>query len=259
MFSTQHRRSRPFRPSPSPETIGEARGSARVAPAAAREALAGALDAPRGSRGRGPMPGLRRCLAPVIAAACVLAAPAATAHSGGEAQHLVQHVTSQVIEDLEAQRESIRDDPQRLYDLVDRLVLPYFDFERMSRRVLGKRWKKATPDQQMRFVAAFRTRLVRTYATVLNEYTGQTLTYLDPIPRKEDEVVITMDIQITGSQSVRVAYAMHGSGEEWSVFDVAIDGVSLVTNYRSSFRAEIARNGIEGLIARLESQSAATN
>ena len=264
MFPTLRRRNRPSPIPATPAMTHEAHDAHDAAgvlssPSGAREPRTALRRPVRGLTGGGRIIGLRRRLPTVVAAACVLAASAATAHSGNEAQHLVQHVTSQVIEELEAQRESIRDDPERLYELVDRLVLPYFDFERMSRRVLGKRWKKATPDQQMRFVAAFRTRLVRTYATVLNEYTGQTLTYLDPIPRKEGEVVIPVDIRMKGSQSVRVAYAMHGSGEEWSVFDVAIDGVSLVTNYRSSFRAEIARNGIEGLIARLESQSAGTN
>ena len=267
MFPTLRRRNRPSPIPAVPAMTHEPHDAAGVlsSPSGAREPRTALRRPLRGLAGGGRIVGLRRRLSTVVAAAvCALAASAATAHGGDEAQHLVQHVTAQVIEELEAQRESIREDPERLYELVDRLVLPYFNFERMSRRVLGKRWKKATPDQRMRFVAAFRTRLVRTYATVLNEYTGQALTYLDSIPRKEGEVVVPVDIQMTGSQRVRVAYAMHwsgehGSAEEWRVFDVAIDGVSLVTNYRSSFRAEIARNGIEGLIARLESQNAGTN
>ena len=260
MFPTRHRTNQPS-PSPaSPATAHEAHGVAGVLSASA------ALGAPRTARpppardldGGGRAAGLRRFLSAMVAAACVLAVPAATAHSGDEAQHLVQHVTSQVIDELEAQRASIQGAPERLYELVDRLVLPYFDFERMSRRVLGKkRWKQATPEQRTRFVSAFRTLLVRTYALVLNEYSGQTLTYLDPIPRRKDnEVVIPVQLEVTSSQVLRVGYAMHGSGQDWKVFDVAIDGVSLVTNYRSSFRAEIARNGIEGLIARIEAKNA---
>lgn len=84
--------------------------------------------------------------------------------------------------------------------MAERLVLPYFDFERMARRVLGKRWKAAAREQQKRFVSAFRTLLVRTYAMVLNEYRGQTLTYLDPVPRKkDDEIVLPMQINLTAS------------------------------------------------------------
>ena len=195
-----------------------------------------------------------------VAAACLLAVSATfAADTGSPAQDLVKQVTSRIIEELESGHDPLQEDPERIYELADRLVLPYFDFERMARRVLGKRWKAATPEQQTRFVSAFRTLLVRTYAIVLNEYRGQTLTYLEPVTRKKDEIVVPVLIELSASQTVRVAYAMHGSGSDWKVFDVAIDGVSLVTNYRSSFRSEIARHGIEGLIARLESKNFTTN
>jgi phospholipid transport system substrate-binding protein len=201
-----------------------------------------------------------RSKALMVAAASMMAGSMALAAShDSPARHLVEQVTSSIIEELTSQREVLQDNPQRVHDLVDRLVLPHFDFERMSRRVLGKRWKAATHEQRTRFESAFRTLLVRTYATVLNEYRGQTLTYLDPVPRKKDnEIVIPVQIELTGSQTARVAYAMHGSGMDWKVFDVAVDGVSLVTNYRSSFRSEIARHGIDGLIARLEAKNSDT-
>ena len=96
---------------------------------------------------------------------------------------------------------------------------------------------------------------MRTYSAVLNEYRGQTLAYLDPVPRKsDDEIVIPAEIEQTGGQPIRIAYAMHQDGMDWKIFDVAVEGVSLVTNYRSSFRSEIARHGIDGLIARLEAK-----
>lgn len=205
---------------------------------------------------------IRRRLAIMVGTACVLAGSMAmAAGNGSPAQDLVKQVTSSIIEELESGRESLQDSPERAYELAAQLVLPHFDFERMSRHVLGnKRWKAATPEQRLRFVSAFRTRLVRTYAMVLNEYRGQTLTYLDPVPRKkDDEIVVPVEIELTGSQTVRVAYAMHVSGSDWKVFDVAVDGISLVTSYRSSFRSEIARHGIDGLIARLETKNAATH
>ena len=196
----------------------------------------------------------------VAAAGMIAASVSLAANDGAPARDLVEQVTSNITEELVLRREAIQDDPSALYDLVDRLVLPYFDFERMSRRVLGKRWKKATPEQQARFVGAFRGLLVGTYAKVLHEYSGQTLTYLDPVARKKgDEIVIPVEVALADGQPVRIAYAMHGTGTDWKVFDVAIDGVSLVTNYRSSFRSEIARHGIDGLIERLEVKNATTN
>ena len=205
--------------------------------------------------------GVRRRLVSMVGVTCLLVGSAAfAADNAAPAQDLVKQVTSSIIEELESGRVSLQDNPERAYELAARLVLPHFDFERMSRQVLRKRWKTATPEQQQRFVSAFRTLLVRTYAMVLNEYHGQTLTYLDPVPRKkDDEIVVPVEIELTGSQTVRIAYAMHVSGSDWKVFDVAVDGVSLVTNYRSSFRSEIARHGIEGLIARLEAKNATTN
>ncbi len=204
---------------------------------------------------------IRRSMVPMVAAASMIAgATAPAASTGSSAQQLVKQVTASIIEELTSRREALRDDPRGVHELVDRLVLPYFDFERMSRRVLGKRWKTVAPEQRIRFVSAFRSLLVRTYATILNEYRGQTLTWLEPMPRrKDDEIVIPVRVGLTGGQAVRVAYAMHGMGKDWKVFDIAVDGVSLVTNYRSSFRSEIARDGIEGLIARLEAKSLETD
>ena len=194
----------------------------------------------------------------VVVAGILAGWTALAAGTGASARQLVEEVTSSIVEELTSRREFFRNDPQGVYELVDRLVLPHFDFERMSRRVLGKRWKEASPEQRQRFISAFRSMLVRTYATMLNEYRGQTLTWLDPVARKkDDEIVIPVQVELSASQPVRVSYVMHhGNGTDWKVFDVAVDGVSLVTNYRSSFRAEIARHGIEGLIERLEARNA---
>ena len=213
---------------------------------------------------RGPVAGFLRRVALIVAVAgmTMAAGPAvAAASDGSAAQQLVQRVTSTIIDELTVRRDALRNDPRAVYELVDRLILPHFDFERMSRRVLGKKgWRTSTPEQRAQFVAAFRTLLVRTYAVMLNEYRGQPLTWRDPMPReKDDEIVVPLTIELAGGEPVQVAYAMHGSGTDWKVFDVALDGVSLVKNYRSSFRSELARNGIDGLIASLEAKNAAPN
>ena len=213
---------------------------------------------------RRPVARLLRRVALIVAVAgmSMAAGPPVTAASeGSAAQQLVQRVTSTIIDELTTRRDALRSDPRAVYGLVDRLILPHFDFERMSRRVLGKKgWKTATAEQRAQFVAAFRTLLVRTYAVMLNEYRGQRLTWRDPVPRrKDDEIVVPVTIELTGGDPVEVAYAMHDSGTEWKVFDLAVDGVSLVRNYRSSFRSQLARNGIDGLIASLEAKNAEMN
>ena len=165
---------------------------------------------------------------------------------------------SEVVVELESRGDAARDDPTCLDAIVERLVIPHFDLERMSRRVLGKRWNGASADQQTRFIAAFRTTLVHTYAAVLGEYDGHSVVYLEPVPRKkEGEVVVPVQITGSGGRPIRVAYAMHQPAAGWKVFDVAVDGVSIVTNYRSSFRSKIARDGIDALISNLEEKTMA--
>ena len=192
-----------------------------------------------------------------VACATLLASSmSVAADAAPSARHVVETVMSEVVDELQSHGGDTRDDRGRMNEIVERLVIPHFDFERMSRRVLGKRWKSATADQQTRFVSAFQTMLVHTYGAVLNEYDGHTVTYFDPVPRKkEGEVVVPVQIEDGSGTQVRVAYAMHHHGTEWKVFDVAIDGVSLVTNYRSSFRSKIARDGIDGLISSIEERN----
>ena len=263
MFPTRRRWDPKISTSPSPRVKDALRDDVAVTavPANVPGARTISRHPARPSANGGPFVEFQRRLAFMAGATCLLVGSAAfAADNAAPAQDLVRQVTSSVIEELESGRASLQDNPERAYELAARLVLPHFDFERMSRQVLRKRWKTATPEQRQRFVSAFRTLLVRTYAMVLNEYRGQTLTWLDPVPRKkDDEIVVPVEIELTGSQTVRIAYAMHVSGSDWKVFDVAVDGVSLVTNYRSSFRSEIARHGIEGLIARLEAKNATTN
>ena len=165
---------------------------------------------------------------------------------------------SEVVHELESRRDAIRDDPTCLDEIVERLVIPHFDLERMSRRVLGKRWNGVSVDQQTRFIAAFRTTLVQTYAAVLGAYDGHSVAYLETVPRKkESEVVVPVQITGSGGQPIRVAYALHQPAVGWRVFDVAVDGVSIVTNFRSSFRSKIARDGIDALISNLEEKAMA--
>ena len=263
MFPTRHRWVPLPWKSDSPQVTGALRDDAAAAAGFANTSnpRTASGDPARKFASGGRMVEIRRRLAILVGAACVLAGSAAmAADNGSPAQDLVKQVTSSLIEELESGNQSLDDNPARVYELADRLVLPHFDFERMAKRVLGKRWKTATPEQKTRFILAFRTLLLRTYATLLNEYSGQPLTYHDPQPRKnETEIVIPVEIELAGAEPVRVAYAMHGTGSDWKVFDVAVDGVSIVMNYRSSFRSEIARHGIDGLIALLEAKNSAAN
>ena len=184
-----------------------------------------------------------------LAAACSLTAAATSSTS---AEDLVKSTTDQVLETLADEREAIENSPDRLFEIVDEIVLPHFDFERMSRRVLGKAWKRASPEQQSNFIKEFQTLLVRTYATALKAYSDETIEFLPPREKEGGkETTIRTQIVLSGSPPIPMNYEMYQRSDGWKVFDVAIDGVSLVINYRSTFRSEIRKNGVDGLIARL--------
>ncbi|OOZ40865.1 hypothetical protein BOW53_05895 [Solemya pervernicosa gill symbiont] len=167
-------------------------------------------------------------------------------------QQLVQSTSNQVLERLKAESEAIKAKPNMLYGMVDEIVLPHFDFERIAKWVLGKYRRKASKQQQADFTKEFRMLLVRTYATALNEYTDQAIDYL---PLREGEasgdVVVRTEIQQPGAFPIPINYNLYLKGDAWKVYDVSIDGVSLVANYRTTFSREIRQKGLDALIKRL--------
>ena len=165
---------------------------------------------------------------------------------------LVRQTSDQMLAVLKEQNEVIKAEPERLYGLVDDIVLPHFDFERMARWVLGKHWKKATPEQQQRFINEFRTLLVRTYGTALLEFRDQQVKFL-PLRMVEgsDDVTVRTEVVKPGGIPIPISYSMIRRADGWKVYDVAIDGISLVSNYRSSFSNEIKTEGMDRLIERL--------
>lgn len=183
----------------------------------------------------------------------LLAATPVVAQDPEQAQALVQTTTEQVLERLRTQEEALDADPSGIYPLVEDLVLPHFDFERMSRWVLGKFWRQADEAQQQRFVGLFRDLLVRTYAKALLEYKDQEVRF-DPLRAGSDPrtVSVRSRIQQPGGYSVNLDYALFQNSEAWKVYDISVNGVSLVTNYRNSFATEIRRGGMDGLLTHLE-------
>lgn len=144
----------------------------------------------------------------------------------------------------------------RIYELVNEIVLPHFDFDRIARWVLGKHWRKASSEQQQRFTEEFRVLLVRTYASALNEYTEDSVSYL-PLTSAPDaeELTVRSEVAQPGGFPVTINYDMYVKQGEWKVYDVAVDGVSLVANYRTTFSKEIRERGIDGLIDALAARN----
>ena len=166
---------------------------------------------------------------------------------------LIKNTTQKMLSALEEHREELKKDPKVVYGLVSNIVLPHFDFIRMSRSVLAQNWKKASRKQKLSFVRAFRTLMVRTYAVALLEYTSQEIHVLPAKLRAGDKyATVRMEVLQPGKQPVIINYLLHLRKNGWKVYDVAVDGISLITNYRTSFAAEVKQQGLDALIARLQ-------
>ncbi len=199
----------------------------------------------------------RMLLATFLLLSATQSAGAATTTQDPE--DLVRVTTDRMLTALRAEREVLKANPDRIYYLVDGIVLPHFDFDRMSRWALGKYWRAATPGQRRRFVTAFTTLLVRTYATALLAYSDE---QVEVLPVRESHQVnratVRTEIRPLRGIPIPINYSMYLKNGQWKVHDVTIDGISLVTNYRSTFGVQIRRVGLEGLIQRLEMHKAGT-
>jgi phospholipid transport system substrate-binding protein len=170
---------------------------------------------------------------------------------------LVQQTADKMLTAIKAERSVIEKDKGRLYALVEEIVLPNFDFNRMAKMVLGKYWARASDDQRRRFVEEFRFLLVRTYATAMLEYTDQKIIYLPYRPQSDvTEALVQTEVEQDGGFPVPIDYKLFMDDDHWRVYEVAIDGVGLVINYRSSFATEIrGKEGLDGLIKKLSTRN----
>jgi phospholipid transport system substrate-binding protein len=170
-------------------------------------------------------------------------------------QEVVKSTADQVLHVLETEQEELRAHPERIYDVVNKYILPTFSFPAMSRLVLGRHWRSATDKQRDQFTNAFRSLLVRTYAESLIDYTGVPIRYLPVhMDEKARDAIVQTEIEPPGRRPVAISYRLRLIGGEWKVIDVIVEGISLVTNYRTEFSNEIRQRGLDTLISNLEAR-----
>ncbi|KAA6186046.1 ABC transporter substrate-binding protein [Thiohalocapsa marina] len=193
----------------------------------------------------------------VAAALLLTAAPFVAARADDSATRLVETTAEDMLRTLEGRRAEIDANPRLIYQLVGTKLAPHFDFEMITRAAVGRDWNKATPAQRQELTNAFREVLVRTYATALLKYSGEEIVYQTAKPGSRDHtVVVPTQVRAPGSTPIPIDYRMHNQSGSWQVYDVVIDNVSLISNYRGQFRSTIGRAGIDGLIRELESKNA---
>ncbi|MCL7744044.1 ABC transporter substrate-binding protein [Guyparkeria hydrothermalis] len=199
---------------------------------------------------------LMALVAVVTAGASGLVQANVDAPTEAEARELVESTAEAVIREIREHQAEVKEDPEMLLAIVDRLLLPHVDAERMTRLVLGRYYRRATPAQRDAFTKEFQRLLVRTYAGPLSELGDQTISIVGTKPGGgEGELIVESEVSGGDFGIVPVAYRMAPVDGEWKSYDVIVDGISLVNNYRGSFAQKIQRDGIEGLIRTLREQN----
>ncbi len=169
---------------------------------------------------------------------------------------LIRNTVQEVLEVVKTDEDIKAGDLQKTLVLVDEKVLPHFDFKRMTRLAVGKDWRRASTEQRQALTAEFRNMLVRTYTKVFSVYRDQVIT-VKPLKASADKEEVTVKTTITkpGSSVIPVEYEMKVGENGWKVFDIYIEGVSMVMSYRGTFGSQIQDSGIDGLIAALSEKN----
>jgi phospholipid transport system substrate-binding protein len=165
---------------------------------------------------------------------------------------LVMQTAEKILVKLRSEREVVTKSQSRVYELVEEIVLPHFDFNTMSASVLGKHWRTAYEDQRKRFAQEFKVLLVRTYAKALVDNMDRKISY-QPVHAAQNATDVTVHTEIPqeGSFPLPINYSMELKDGAWKVYDVDIDGISMVKNYRTTFANEVKQGGVDELIKKL--------
>jgi len=170
---------------------------------------------------------------------------------------LVRKTADDVITAIKSDKDIQAGNKSKIYKLAEEKILPNFDFDKISRLVIGKHWRTSSEEQKLQFKEEFKNLLLRTYAVALGKYQDQKIEFL-PMRMKPEDKIVTVKSEIiqSGAQPVKVDYVLTKGGPQgWSVIDIIIEGVSLVTNYRGQFASEIKSNGMDGLIKALAAKN----
>jgi phospholipid transport system substrate-binding protein len=175
-------------------------------------------------------------------------------------EELVKKITSDVMTAIKTDKQLAAGDKQKALKLAEEKILPHIDFEEAARLAVGRAWRDATPEQRKKLVEEFRSMLVRTYSNALQGYEGQEMKVL-PSRVKPGETDATVRNQFTraGGKPVPIDYQMRKTDGGWKIYDITVEGISLVLTYRSEFDQVVKQEGIDGLIKRLAQKNTPAN
>jgi phospholipid transport system substrate-binding protein len=188
-------------------------------------------------------------------AALLIAVPALAQELGPD--ELVRKVTADVLDAIKSDKKLQEGDRRKALALAEQKILPHVDFREAAQLATGKAWQTATPEQQDRIVNEFRSMLVRIYSNAIDVYRGQTMKVLPVrLPAGATDVTVRNQYLREGRPPVAVEYAMRKGPQGWKIYDIAVEGVSLVLTYRAEFESIMRASGVDGLIKRLAERNA---
>ena len=173
-------------------------------------------------------------------------------------EQLVQKITEDVLAAIKSDKQLAAGDKQKAMKLAEEKVLPYIDFEESTRLAVGRAWSQASPEQRKQLINEFRDMLVRTYTNAIEGYQGQTLKVLPSRGGKQqggDEATVRTQFIRPGGQPLPIEFQMRKTGQGWKVYDINVEGISLVLTYRSEFDSVVKQEGIDGLVKRLRQKN----
>jgi phospholipid transport system substrate-binding protein len=170
---------------------------------------------------------------------------------------LVKQVTAEVLDALKSDKELASGDREKVLKLAEEKVIPHLDFDEATRLAVGRSWAQASPEQKKQLTTEFRRMLVRVYSSAIQPYEGQTIK-VSPVRMKpgDTEATVHNTFVRAGGKPVGFDYSMRKTEQGWKIYDIVVEGVSLVLTYRSEFDAVVKQEGVDGLIKRMAAKSA---
>lgn len=177
---------------------------------------------------------------------------------------MLEAATKTMLRSINENRAEIKQSPDKLKSLVEKIILPHLDFIAASKLVMGKYWRRAEKEQKIKFIRQFRLLLLRFYSSALSEFLSnddkklnEDLIQYFPIKVAEGETSLTVRAQIKpeSGKTVPIFYRVHLTRKGWKIFDVSVEGISMITTYRNNFAVQFRSEGIDALIASLEEKN----
>ena len=172
-------------------------------------------------------------------------------------EQIVEETSAEVLRIVNEEADKIKNEPGYVNQLIDEIIIPIVDLQSMGKLILGKHWKTASDAQRTQFIDEFKSMLIRTYAKSIADYGHAKVSVLPQKAKNQGKYyTVSTELDLGSGVPLQVAYVFRNSGESWKVFDLSVDGLSLVKNFRTSFSQEISETSLDALIERIANTNA---